>query len=156
MFVASASITVRRPIEGVFTYLADLEANLPRWASGIVAVARMTPRPDGPGTRFQIVARAIGRPVVSDYLVTLFEPPTRFGGSAENRLFGFTEQYTLRSLGDATAIDQRTEVQPHGLLRLVAPLMALAIRRLLASDLERLKALLEAPSGPPTTRPAPG
>jgi hypothetical protein len=57
--------------------------------------------------------------------------------------FDFTELYTLAALGSSTRIDQRTQVQPQGLFRLLEPLMAMAIRRLLASDLGRLNGRLE-------------
>jgi hypothetical protein len=47
-------------------------------------------------------------------------------------------------IGATTALRQQTQVQPQGLFRLIEPLMAIGIRRLLASDLARLKNLLEA------------
>jgi hypothetical protein len=60
-------------------------------------------------------------------------------------VFDFAELYTLESLGASTRIHQRTQVQPHGLLRLLEPVMAMGIRRLLTSDFGRLKARLETP-----------
>jgi hypothetical protein len=77
-------------------------------------------------------------------VVTGFEPPRLFAGTAHNAIFGFTEQYVLEPLGTGTALGQQTQVQPQGLLRLIEPLMAFGIRRLLASDLARLKSRLEA------------
>ena len=78
-------------------------------------------------------------------MVTGFEPPTLFGGTSENPIFSFTKRYLLEPLGGATiALRQQTQVHPQGLFRLVEPLMAIGIRRLLASDFARLKSLLEA------------
>lgn len=77
-------------------------------------------------------------------MVTAFEPPTLFGAALENPIFDFTERYVLEPFGATTALRQRTQVQPQGLFRLVEPLMAIGIRRLLASDLVRLKPLREA------------
>ena len=144
MFTASASVTIEQPIDQVFAYLIDLEQHLPHWAGGIVAADRTTAEPMGIGSQFRVVAGGRGPSIVSRYVVTTFEPPTFFGGTAENRVFGFTERYRLESLGSATALRQQTEVRPRGLFRLVEPLMAIGIRRLLASDLARLKSLLEA------------
>jgi hypothetical protein len=50
----------------------------------------------------------------------------------------------LQQLGATPRSHQHTQVQPQGLFRLIEPLMAIGIRRLLASDPVRLKSLLDA------------
>jgi hypothetical protein len=143
VFTANASVTIERPIDQVFVYLVDFEKNLPRWAGGIVAAQRTTGGPTGVGSQFRVVAGGKGPRIVSHYTVTAFEPPTLFGAALENPIFGFTERYVLEPVGATTALRQQTQVQPKGLFRLIEPLMAIGIRGLLASDLARLKSLLE-------------
>jgi hypothetical protein len=143
MFAAAASVTIDRPIDQVFAYLVALDPHLPEWASGVLSMRRTTPEPLGVGARLEGTSQMLGRPVRWQYTVTTFGPPTTFGGSVHSAAFDFTELYTLEALGSSTRINQHAEVQLHGLFRLLEPLLAMAIRRLLASDLGRLKGRLE-------------
>jgi hypothetical protein len=144
VFSANASVTIERSIDQVFAYLVDFEENLPRWAGGIVVAQRTTTGPTGVSSQFRVVAGGKGPRIVSRYVVTAFEPPTLFGAALENPIFDFTERCVLEPFGAMTALRQQTQVQPQCLFRLVDPLMASGIRRLPASDLARLKSLLEA------------
>jgi len=144
MFRAVASVTINRPIDDVFAYPVALDPHLPEWASGVLSARRTTPEPLGVGTRLAGTSKVLGRLLSWQYTVTTFGPPTTFGGAMHSAAFDFTELYTLEALGSSTRIDQRTQVQPQGLFRLLEPLMAMAIQRLLASDLGRLNWRLEA------------
>jgi hypothetical protein len=97
----------------------------------------------GVGAGLEGTSSVIGRPILWKYAVTTFVPPTSFGGSMRSGTFDFAELYTLESLGVSTRVRQRTHVQPHGLFKLLEPLMAVAIRRLLTADFGRLKRRLE-------------
>jgi hypothetical protein len=55
----------------------------------------------------------------------------------------FTSTIRLQELPDTTRIDLAMEVEPLGLLRLVAPLMAILLRRQFAQNADRLKAALD-------------
>ena len=74
---AEHSVTVERPIDEVFAFLADGE-NDPRWRSGVLDIERVAG--EGVGARYrQGVKGPMGRRVAADYEVTEFVPPRALG-----------------------------------------------------------------------------
>ena len=72
---AEHSITVARPIEEVFAFLADAE-NDPRWRTAVLDIARV--EGEGVGARYrQGVKGPMGRRITADYEITVFEPDRR-------------------------------------------------------------------------------
>ena len=72
---ARYSVTIRRPTDAVFAFVADGE-KCPHWRSGVVDIKRVSG--DGVGTRYaQGVKGPMGRRVAADYEVTVFEPNRR-------------------------------------------------------------------------------
>ena len=57
--------------------------------------------------------------------------------------FGFSERYRFEADHQATRVQMTASAEPHGIFRLLAPVMAAAVRRQVKADHRRLKALLE-------------
>jgi Polyketide cyclase / dehydrase and lipid transport len=92
-----------------------------------------------------VVGKLLGRPVESSYLVTGFEPGRGFEGTMTSPVFGFSERYRFESAGDGTRVSMSATVEPHGLFRLLTPVMAAGVRRQVKADHRRLKTVLEHP-----------
>ena len=72
---AKQTITIARPVETVFAFLADGETAL-RWRSGVLDIKRISG--EAGGARYaQGVRGPMGRRIAADYEITGFEPNTR-------------------------------------------------------------------------------
>jgi carbon monoxide dehydrogenase subunit G len=75
MPAAKRSVTIHRPVEEVFAFIADGE-QCPRWRPGVLDIRRVSG--DGVGTRYaQGVAGPMGRRIAADYEITTYEPNRR-------------------------------------------------------------------------------
>src|SRR5919199_113761 len=73
---AERTVTIRRPADQVFAYLAD-GTNDPQWRSGVLEIER-TSDADGVGAVYrQVLAGPGGRRIAGDYRITVFDPPRR-------------------------------------------------------------------------------
>jgi uncharacterized membrane protein len=141
----SDSVVVARPVPEVFAFVADHE-NLPAWTVGVKQARRLTDGPPANGSRYRVVGTLLGRPVGASYLVTGLEPGRSFEGAMTSPVFGFCERYRFESAGDGTRVSMTATVEPRGLFRLLAPVLAAGVRRQVKADHRRLKAVLERPA----------
>jgi hypothetical protein len=147
----SCEVLINRPPAHVFIVLTDLERYLARWAKGPVAAKKLTNGPTTNGTRFEVTARVAGIRVRSPYTVTSFERDLRFAGHGIAGPVRFTEEYTLgpdHDAGDGTRLRYAMRAEPRGIFKLARKPIAGQLRRLLDSDLERFKTLVE--TAPPS------
>ena len=137
------TVRIARAREPVFALLADFESNLARWAKGPVA-ARRTAGDGGAGSCYMITARVGPAKVRSPYEVTGYNPPARFSGHGIAGPVRFHEEYSLTADGPATILTQSIRATPRGPFRLAEATLRRQLKRLIASDLDRLKNLAEA------------
>ncbi len=138
----SDSVVIAKPVPEVFAFVADHE-NLPAWTVGVKQAHRLTEGPPASGSTYRVVGTLLGRSIESSYLVTGFEPGRGFEGTMSSPLFGFCEWYRFESAGDGTCVSMTATVEPHGLFRLLRPVMAAGVRRQVKADHRRLKTVLE-------------
>jgi len=125
----SNTITIDCPVGEVFAYLAHFE-NLPRWNHAISETRKTSLGPVGVGARYE-QTRAIPTRSVETFEVTAFEPvPGRF-------------TYELESMGNLTKLVNIVDLEPSGLVSIVAPLMTSRIKAAVAANLDQLKLILE-------------
>ena len=67
------TVTITRPVEEVFTYLADAE-NLPQWNYAIEQTRKISPGPVGVGTVYRQTRTLPGRSQ-EDFEIVVFQPP---------------------------------------------------------------------------------
>lgn len=137
------SVEINRPLEEVFSYVANPE-NLPEW-SGIVLDVRKEEGPLREGARFTTVAKFLGRRFETPFEVVSYDPPRR---SSHKSMGGPMPQEWTRTFEETasggTRLRQIVEGEPGGFFRLAGPLLERAGRRQFRTDLENLKDLLEA------------
>lgn len=137
-------IEICRPREEVAAFASDPD-NATAWYENIKAVEWKTERPAAVGSRIAFVARFLGRRLAYTYEVRAAVPGERFVMSTAEGPFPMETTYSWRDAGPGrTHMTLRNRGQPSGFPRLLAPVMAPAMRRANAKDLRRLKALLEA------------
>ena len=103
---------------------------------------------------FTIVVDLIGgRPLVGDARIVTFEPGRRIGWEARPHAPGWVtgggRSFLIATYGTQpisevrTRLTRRLELEPHGLLALVAPAMAFLARRERYAEISSLKRILE-------------
>jgi uncharacterized protein YndB with AHSA1/START domain len=140
---AESAVTIDRPIQQVFDYIAD-GTNNPDWRAGVLEIER-TSADEGVGATYrQVLQGPGGRRIAGDYRVTTFLPPNRLefaviaGPAKPTGLFDLTEEGP-----DRTKLTFSLELRPIGIMRLMSGVIAKQMRTEVA-QIERLKANLEA------------
>jgi uncharacterized membrane protein len=140
-------IEIDRPRGEVAAYASDPD-NATAWYENIKSVEWKSPKPLEVGSRIAFVAQFLGRRLAYTYEVSEMVPDRRFVMSTAERPFPMETTYTWEdTTSGGTKMTLRNRGQPSGFTRVVAPLMARAMRRANRKDLRRLKSVLEAPTG---------
>ena len=142
MIELSFGVWVDRPSEQVFAVLTDFEAYLARWAAGPIGATPMSAGATDAGSRFVVTARVGPFRVRSPYEVLAWTPPSRFSGRGIAGPVRFEEEYQLSGVDGSTELTQSIQAWPRGAFRVVEPLIRRQLRRLIASDLQRFRALV--------------
>lgn len=139
-------LTVPRPIDEVFAYLADFTTTN-EWDPGTVKTTRES-GDGGVGTRYHNVSRFLGRTTELVYETTEHEPPRQIRLRGENSTVVAHDTMTLTPAGDSgTHIVYEARFDFKGLARLVAPLTAPAFNRLADKGAEGMRAALGGRAG---------
>ena len=138
------TLTIRRPVEDVFAFLADFE-NVPTWNYAILETRKTSPGPVGVGTTYRQL-RSLPDRSEEGFEVTVFEPTTRLEVHGDIGPFTATIGYLLASVGDGTRLSNVVDLSAPGAVRLLAPLAASRVKAAVAANLDTLKRLLEAGS----------
>jgi len=137
----SNTITIDCPVGEVFAYLAHFE-NLPRWNHAISETRKTSLGPVGVGARYE-QTRAIPTRSVETFEVTAFEPDQTLAIRGTFGPFPGRFTYELESMGNLTKLVNIVDLEPSGLVSIVAPLMTSRIKAAVAANLDQLKLILE-------------
>jgi uncharacterized protein YndB with AHSA1/START domain len=139
---AEHAVTVSRPAQTVFEYLAEGTHNR-EWRAGVLEIAR-TSEDSGEGATYrQVLAGPGGRRIDGDYKITAFDPPRRLafqvtaGPARPSGVFELSE-----TEGPATRVRFALDVNPSGLMKLMTPMISRQMQREVA-QLDNLKSILE-------------
>ena len=135
------TVTIRRPVEDVFAFLADFE-NVPTWNHAIVETRKVSPGPVGVGTTYR-QTRSVPRRSEEGFQVTVFEPASRLQVQGEIGPFRARVNYLLEPMGGGTRLTNAVELGSSGLLTVVAPLATTRVKSAVAANLDTLKQILE-------------
>jgi uncharacterized membrane protein len=138
-----SEIEIDRPLEEVAAYACDPD-NATSWYTNIEGVDWKTPRPLAVGSRIGFAARFLGRRLVYTYEVRELVPGERFVMSTAEGPFPMETTYMWEGAASgATKMTLRNCGEPAGFSKVVAPMLASAMRRANRKDLARLKQILE-------------
>jgi len=137
MPAGSVSLTVKRPLDEVFAYVADFE-RAPEWITDLVRVEKLTPGDVGVGTRFTQVVSLGGQELEGTMEVRAYEPPHVYAYEGEGGPTRFTARFTLTPEGESTLIRHDYEVVLGGGLALMAPVVSGWLKKNSETALENL------------------
>src|SRR6266567_9091365 len=136
------TVTIQRPAEHVFAYLADFE-NVPAWNYAIEKTSKSAPGPVGAGTTYR-QRRSVPRRSEEGFEVTVFEPVTRLAVEGQIGPFHATTSYLLEATAGATRLTNNVALEPsHAVLRPIALLPVPKIKAAMAQNLAKLKQILK-------------
>jgi uncharacterized protein YndB with AHSA1/START domain len=142
------TLTIRRPIEEVFAFLADFE-NVPRWNHAIESTTKTSPGPVGVGSTYRQIRLEPSRSE-EGFEVTVFEPGSRLAIDGEIGPFHARVDYRLEPIEGATRLINDVELQPSSAVsKLLAPFAGSKIKAAVAENLDALKRVLETDPGSP-------
>lgn len=136
-------VVINRPRDVVAAFAAD-PSNAPAWYVNIKSVEWQTPPSLAIGSRIAFVAQFLGRTLAYTYEIVDLQPGSVLVMRTAEGPFPMETTYTWESVNEgATRMTLRNRGTPSGFSRVVAPLMARAMRRANEKDLARLRDLLE-------------
>jgi hypothetical protein len=116
-------IVINRPLEEVFDFVAD-ERNEPRFNPGMLRAELLSPEPVGLGSRFRAEMRTRPRRVVMTTEFTGYERPRRLALRSHLSAMEIRGALTFDPVPGGTRMRWSWDVQPRGLLKLAAPMVA--------------------------------
>src|SRR5690242_11102622 len=115
-------LTVGRPVETVFGYLADFE-HTNEWDPGTVRTTRLDGG-GGVGTTYRNISRFNGRETELTYTVVEVSSPERLRFRGVNKTVTASDTITLRPVGPGeTELTYLAEFEFHGVARLAVPFL---------------------------------
>jgi Polyketide cyclase / dehydrase and lipid transport len=139
-------IVINRPVEEVFDFAAD-ERNEPRYNPRMFSSEMLSPRPVGLGSRFRAVMRSRPRRTMTTQF-TGYQRPRRLALRSHLSAMEIHGSLTFDPVPGGTRMRWSWEVEPHGPLKLMSPLVVRVGARQERSIWENLKGLLESQEAP--------
>ncbi len=133
---------IDRPVAVVAAFAGD-PTHAPEWYTNIKSVEWETPPPVAIGSRMAFVAHFLGRRLAYTYEVRELVPNERLVMSTAEGPFPMETTYTWSDENGKTRMTLRNRGEPSGFASVIAPVMAMMMRRATQADLAKLKALLE-------------
>ena len=137
-------IIIKRPMDEVFDFCAD-ERNEPRYNPQMTHAELTSSGAIGLGTQFNAEMRTVGRTVAMTIEWTAYDRPRRL--ASWTRLPGMDIRGELRfePVAGGTRMQWEWDLEPHGALKLMGPMITLMGRRQERTIWASLKRVLEAP-----------
>lgn len=138
------TVEIDRPSGEVFAFLDDVTNNT-RWLKGMQSCTWTTEPPVHIGSRYEQVARFLGKEIRTSFEVTAHEPDRRVAiESREGSSFPLTVTREVELIDDGRSrVIETVESDPSGFYRVAQPLLRAMVARNIARDYRALKALLE-------------
>ena len=139
----SSTVTIHRPIDEVFAYVADYR-NDPAWRPEVKEMRYLSDGPVGVGIHALETSVLWGRRVVTETLVSGYEPNRRLDWDFVSGPFRVRGSRTFEAIDGGTRVTSELEWEPTSrLARIAATAMGRSYQRMLDRNLERLRVILE-------------
>ena len=139
----TTEIVIERPPGVVSVYACD-PTNAPEWYANITSVEWKSEPVVHVGSRIAFVAEFLGKRLEYTYEIVEFEPGEKLVMRTVEGPFPMETMYTFEETRDGqTRMTLRNHGEPAGVSKLVAPMIATAMKSANAKDLAKLKEILE-------------
>ena len=145
MISTEGTESVARPAADVFAFIADVR-NDPRWHTDVLEARLIEGTTVDKGSTFEIKTKPVMGVSVGTVTVSEYDPPSGIVFDVRMGKLQPTTTFTVEPEGDGARITRRIDMQPSGLLRLVAPMMGGMMRKRNVGFLANLKRVLESGS----------
>ena len=142
MIAAESSTSIARPAAEVFEFVADVR-NDPRWHTDILEAHLTGEKPIGQGSTFAVKFKPFMGQSEGSVTVAKFEPPRRLELRGQMGKMAPTLTLSVEPQGEGSRFTRRVEMEPPGIMRLLAPFMKGTFRKQNAGFVENLKRVLE-------------
>lgn len=136
------TITINRPVEQVFTFVADYRNNV-KWQTGVIAAEFTSTGPVGVGTTYKYDAEIMGRKLETSGELTVYDPPKKVAWKSTSGPFPMSGSTIFASVEAGTLVSDTIEAEPGGFFKLAAPLLFKQMQGQTAKDMHKLKEILE-------------
>jgi hypothetical protein len=143
-------ILIEWPVDEVFDFVADAR-NEPRYNPQILRAEKLSPGPIGLGTRFRDEIRSMGRPAEITIEIIGYERPRRLTNSIHVSTMDIRGGLTFHPAPAGTRMRWAWELLPHGIFKLMTPVLASIGRRMEQRVWASLKRVMEAQTAPSST-----
>jgi polyketide cyclase/dehydrase/lipid transport protein len=137
---------INRPLDEVFPFVARFE-NQSRWQAATVQNNQIEPGPMRVGVHGKHVGQWLGRNYESTGEVIAFEPERTWGYKSVSGPYDLSMLYHFQPEDGGTRLSMDIQGDTKGFFglgRITEPLMKIMAKRMMQSDLARLKRVLEA------------
>lgn len=142
MPAASYAVTIDRPVEAVFAFVADGE-NARQWRPGVLDIKRVSG--DGVGTRYaQGVQGPMKRRIAADYVITAYEPTHLLEFQTTTGPARPHGRYDFAAVAGGTRLTFALDAQLKGLWKFIMGNAVQTTMNAEVKNLDNLKRLLEA------------
>ena len=147
MIRIKGDIVIGRPVEDVFDYVAD-QRNEPPYNAQMRLAEKISDGPIGVGTQYRAEVVSGSRPVSMVIEVTEYERPRRLASKTTMSSMDIAYILTFEPVREGTRMRWSGEIEPHGMLKLMGPLVAWLGRRQELRIWTGLKGVLEGTEAP--------
>ena len=142
MFTSTVAIHISRPLDEVFTYVADAR-NRPHWDQSVDSEELTSPEPIGVGSTIRTRMRSMGREYEYTWKIVEHDPPNGMAVESTSGPFPTTLVFEFTPESGGTYLAATVTGRPSGLMRLFQPMIARTTQQNLDRAYPRLKELLE-------------
>jgi uncharacterized protein YndB with AHSA1/START domain len=136
------SVSIERPIEEVFAYVAD-PRNFPHWNSAVQTVRPTSPGSSGVGLTYAMERRLPTGHATNGLEIVAHEPPREFAVRTTSGPTPFLYRYRFAPENGGTVVQLDAQAELPGLAALVPQLARRGLRKGMDDNLATLKRILE-------------
>jgi uncharacterized protein YndB with AHSA1/START domain len=141
MIQHEVTIHLDKPVEQVFAFLTDT-SKLSTWQSNLIKSEQLTEGPLRTGSRFREVRRINNKEEEIEGEITTLEPNKRLETKTVTKPQAMVS-YVLDPEQGGTRLNYKLTLETNGLMKLMEPIMASAIKKGSEADFETLRRILE-------------
>jgi uncharacterized membrane protein len=138
-------VGIKRSCGDVYDVLEDAEKN-PKWLPAMSSCTWITPPPISVGSRYEQVARYLGKEIRTTFEVTAHEPGHSITiQSRQGSSFPLTVTRQVEPLDDnGCLVTETVDSDPSGFYRIASPILHAMVQRSIRRSYRRLRELMEA------------